>query len=157
MPKLSSGMPKYRKHKATDQAVVTIAGRDHYLGPHGTKASKVEYDRLIGEWLTSGRPSRGFGQADALTIVELIRAYWRFVRQYYRKNGKPSGEQGAIRVSIHLVKERYGKLGVSEFGPLALKAIRDEMIVAGAARTSINTNVRRIVRMFKWGVSEELV
>jgi hypothetical protein len=28
--------PKYRKHKASGQAVVTLAGRDHYLGPRGT-------------------------------------------------------------------------------------------------------------------------
>jgi hypothetical protein len=54
MPRLIRTLPKYRKHKASGQAVVTICGRDHYLGPHGTKASKVEYDRLIVEFLSSG-------------------------------------------------------------------------------------------------------
>ena len=33
--------PKYRKHRASGQAVVTLNGRDIYLGPHGTKASKA--------------------------------------------------------------------------------------------------------------------
>ncbi|MEL7499510.1 MAG: hypothetical protein AAFN77_18040 [Planctomycetota bacterium] len=47
--------PKYRKHRASGQAIVTLSGQDSYLGPHGTKASQREYDRLIGEWLANGR------------------------------------------------------------------------------------------------------
>ena len=58
MPRLSDSLPKYRKHKATGQAVVTLNGRDFYLGPHGTAASKLEFDRLIGEWLAKGRSVR---------------------------------------------------------------------------------------------------
>lgn len=46
MPKLSNSVPKYRKHRASGQAVVTLDGRDFYLGPHNTKSSKLEYDRL---------------------------------------------------------------------------------------------------------------
>ena len=51
MPKLVDSVPKYRLHRASGQAVVTIQGRDFYLGPWKSKASRVEYDRLIGEWL----------------------------------------------------------------------------------------------------------
>ena len=38
MPNLCSTerVPRYRRHKATGQAVVTIDGRDIYLGKHGT-------------------------------------------------------------------------------------------------------------------------
>ena len=46
-------VPKYRRHKPTGQAVVTLSGKDHYLGKWNTAASKAEYDRLIGEWVTS--------------------------------------------------------------------------------------------------------
>jgi hypothetical protein len=49
MPRLVQALPKYRKHKASGQAVVTLNGVEHYLGPHGTKASKTRYDRLIAE------------------------------------------------------------------------------------------------------------
>ncbi len=56
MPRLTNATPKYRKHKASGQAIVTLCGKDHYLGPHGTKASNVEYDRLVAEWLSQGRP-----------------------------------------------------------------------------------------------------
>ena len=47
--------PRYRHHKPSGQAVVTIDGRDFYLGTHGTKQSREDYDRLIGEWLANGR------------------------------------------------------------------------------------------------------
>ena len=36
MPRLTERNPSYRKHRATGQAVVTIGGRDFYLGPWGT-------------------------------------------------------------------------------------------------------------------------
>ena len=48
-----SPTPKYRKHRASGRAVVTLYGQDRYLGPYGTKASRIEYDRLIGERLTT--------------------------------------------------------------------------------------------------------
>ena len=41
MPRMSSSVPKYRKHRASGQAVVTIGSRDFYLGRHGTKANRL--------------------------------------------------------------------------------------------------------------------
>lgn len=45
----------------------------------------------------------------------------------------------------------------ASFGPLALKAVRKKMIDGGLSRKLINQRVGRIRRLFKWGVSEELV
>ena len=42
MPKLTSALPKLRKHSNGKQAIVTLSGTTHYLGVHGSKASKVE-------------------------------------------------------------------------------------------------------------------
>ena len=42
MPKLVKAVPKYREHRASGQAVVSIGGKDHYLGPYGTKGSHDE-------------------------------------------------------------------------------------------------------------------
>ena len=55
---LSSRVPSYRRHKPTNQAVVTINGQDIYLGKWNTAASKAEYDRLIAEFLANGRRLR---------------------------------------------------------------------------------------------------
>jgi hypothetical protein len=74
--------PKYRKHRATGQAIVTVSGKDHYLGPHGTKDSRREYDRLIGEWLAGGRPTT-IAAAQDITVAELCRAYKQHAESYY--------------------------------------------------------------------------
>jgi hypothetical protein len=55
MPRLTHSTPAYRRHRPSGQAVVTLDGVDHYCRPHGTKTSRAEYDRLIGEWLAAGR------------------------------------------------------------------------------------------------------
>lgn len=41
MPKLLKAVPKHRKHKASRQAAVAVGGTDRYLGPHGSKSSRV--------------------------------------------------------------------------------------------------------------------
>ncbi|MDA1055828.1 MAG: hypothetical protein O3C40_36015 [Planctomycetota bacterium] len=68
----SSNPPKYRKHKPTCQAVVRIQGKDFYLGPHGSAASKREYDRLIAEWYANGRNLVVPNASDEITVVEPI-------------------------------------------------------------------------------------
>ena len=148
--------PKYRKHRATGQAVVSIAGHDHYLGPHGTKASRLEYDRLIGEWLAAGRPTT-IATATDRTVAELIHAYKRFAEHYYRKNGKITNEVTAIASAAKIVRELYANEFADAFGPLKLQVVQQAMIRAGWSRRHINKQVGRVVRMFSWGVSQELV
>lgn len=72
MPRLTKSLPKYRRHKASGQAIVTLNGQDYYLGPYNSRASRVEYDRLIAEWIANGRSSQG---ALDLTISELLVRY----------------------------------------------------------------------------------
>jgi len=79
MPQLSKILPKYRKH-SSGQARVSINGRDYLLGPYGTKASKRGYDRLIAEYLASGR-SAAFGvHVEAYTMAMVMDDYPRFSR-----------------------------------------------------------------------------
>ena len=72
MPCRKPRTPSYCCHKASGQAVVTLNGRDFYLGQYGTEASRAEYDRLVSEWLTHGRrlPS-GPGDVPELTVTEV--------------------------------------------------------------------------------------
>ena len=60
-------IPKLRHHKPSGRAVVTLNGRDFYVGPHRSAQAKVEYDRLIAEWLANGRslPSPSSGPRSA--------------------------------------------------------------------------------------------
>lgn len=157
MPKLVRAIPAYQRHRASGQAVVTLNGHDYYLGPHGTKASRLEYDRLIGEWLANGRRFQRATVDDGLTMVELIAAYLRFATGYYRKDGKSTSEIQAIKSALRPVKVLYGRHPARDFGPTALQCVRQKMIEAGWASGTINSHVSRIRRMFRWGVAQELI
>jgi len=76
-------IPAYRLHKASGQGLVTIRGKDYYLGAHNTKDSKSKYKRLIGEYLAQRQPLT-FGQpANDLTIAELMADYLRLAKGYF--------------------------------------------------------------------------
>jgi len=62
-----------------------------------------------------------------------------------------------MRDAIRPLKEMYARTAVGQFGPLALKAVRQRMIDAGLSRRHINQRVNRLRRIFKWGVENELV
>ncbi len=80
---MSSRTPSYRMHRPSHQAVVTISGRDVYLGPFGSKTSKQTYDRVIAEWLANGR--RLTSKHDA-TVDEVVIAYMAYVDGRYASN-----------------------------------------------------------------------
>ncbi len=82
MPKLVNSLPSYRRHKTSGQAVVTLNGKDHYLGPHGTKVSRGQYDRLIAEWLANGRRLVA-DEAEPVSVEELLAAFWEHANRYY--------------------------------------------------------------------------
>lgn len=154
-------IPAYRLHKPSGQAVVRIDNRDHYLGKHDSKASREKYHRLVAEWLvdlTNSQVSQApVARPSNLTISQLMLAYWEFVKSYYVKNSQPTDEQCAIRAALRPLLDLYAEMLVSEFGPLSLKVVREQMIRKDLCRSVINQNVGRIKRMFKWGVENELV
>ncbi len=158
MPRLTRSVPKYRHHKARDLAVVTLDGRDIYLGPYGSPESKREYDRLVGEWLAADRhaPPEPRDGPD-LTVDELILRYWDFARGYYVRDGQPARELDNIKDALRHLRRAYGTTPAAAFGPVALKAVRKAMIDAGLARNTVNARVGKVRRMFKWAVADELV
>jgi hypothetical protein len=156
MPRLTfDRIPKYQKHRASGQAVVTLDGRDFYLGPHGTKASRAEYDRLVGEWQANGgRLPAADGTRGDLSINELIVTHWEYAARHHVKDGEPTSEQHGIKSAFRRLKRLDGHLPAREFGPLKLTAVRYTMIEEGLCRTAINHHVARIRRMFKWAGCE---
>lgn len=155
MPRLGNRVPQYRRHKQSGQAIVTINGRDYLLGSYGTSASKLDYDRLITEWLSSGR-STAFGVPEhVISIVELIVAYLEYAKGYY--GDLQRGEFANMRYALRPLRELYGSQLAREFGPMQLKSVREKFIAAGNSRTYINQQVRRISRVFRWGAAEGLI
>jgi integrase len=146
--------PSYRLHKPSGQAVVTLDGRDLYLGRYGSVESRGEYDRLVAEWLAGGR--RLAPGADA-TVSEVMVGYVRHADAYYVKDGRTTSEAGLVRLALRPLKELYGHTPAKDFGPLALKAVRQAYVEAGLCRNEVNRRTRHVVRFFKWAVENELV
>jgi integrase len=151
-------IPSYRLHKPSGQAVVTLSGKDQYLGRHGSAESRTAYERLLAEWLANRRrPPEPQGTFPDLTLNELLVAYWDHVQTYYVKDGRPTSEPGTIRQALRPVRELYGETRAGDFGPMALKAVRQAMIERGWCRGFINKQINRVKKLFSWAAGEELL
>jgi integrase len=149
-------VPSYRKHKPTGQAVVTLNGKDHYLGHYGTAASRAEYDRLIAEWLACDRQLPD--EAGRRTINELILDYLRHAYKYYRRpDGTPTAEVGCLKLALRALRKLYGGIDADAFGPSQLRTVRDAMIGYGWVRRSINLHLSRLKHLFRWAGEHGLV
>ena len=163
MPR-TSAPPKYRRHKPSGQAVVTLpdgagAKRDYYLGKHGTAESKAEYARLIAEWTARGKtlPVADRQPAD-LSINEVLLRFWTHAKAYYRNPDRtPTGELDNFRYSLRPLRETHGHTPAAAFTPLGLKCVRQKMIDSGLSRTVVNRRVARIKQVLRWAVGEGLV
>lgn len=160
MARRSNPVPKYRHHKASGQAVVTVnvngRRKDVYLGVFGSEESKSEYARVVSEFRVAGMdPST---PKKNLTVAEVLVAFRKYAERYYsRPDGTPSGEFREFSLVIRVVRQLYAHTLAADFGPLALKACRQAMEESGLARGVINQRVGRIKRLFKWATAEELV
>lgn len=152
-----SRIPSYRLHKPSGQAVVTLTGRDFYLGPWQSDESRAEYDRLIAEWVANGRRLPSDSRSSSISIAELSLGFLSHAESYYANNGETTSEYTCLKDAIRPLHELYSHTQAEDFGPLALKAVRERMIERGWSRQYINRQVNRIRRMFKWGVENELV
>jgi len=147
--------PKYRHHRPSGQAVVTLSDaagrrRDVYLGPWRSPASRREYARVLNEWqATLARPQV---TAD-LTVNEVVLHFLQHADEFY---GRGSTEPREYRRAVQPLCQLYGHTIVTEFGPRALKAVREMMIGAGWCRNTVNARTARLKRLFKWAASEEL-
>jgi integrase len=162
MPRLTRKLPSYCRHKASGQAVVTLDGRDVYLGPYGSPESKDAYDKAVAEWLARGRsapPPPGQPPSAELTVSEVILAFLKHADQHYRSpSGEPTPEVDNLKDAMRLLRKLYGKTPARDFGPLSLIAVRDEMVRSKTlARGTINARVGRIRRLFRWAASSELI
>ena len=161
MPKRKGHVPAYRLHKPSGQARVIINREHIYLGPYGSPESREKYARLIAEMSVSAetpsQPTTPQTSNQAMTIGEILVAYWGFAEGYYVKDGKPTKELGCMREALQPLRDLYASTPASEFGPKSLQAVRQHMVEEGLCRNVVNHRVSRIKRAFKWAVAEELI
>jgi len=150
------GIPQLRLHKATQQAYINVAGSRRYLGKWGLPETNSRYHRLAAEIAANG----GTLPPDPkeITVAEVAAQYIKHATNYYRHaDGTETSEVHCIRLAIRRTLELYGSEPAVEFGPNALRTVRQSWISEGLSRKTINMQTGRIRRMFKWAVSCELI
>jgi integrase len=154
------GIPSLRRHKASSQGVVTLSGKDHYLGvwpAHARRppaAIQQAYEALIAEWLAGGR---GLG-GEPFTVSALMLRFLEHAKLHYRRaDGSVTHELNHFKQAFRDLRRLFGHLPAADFSPLKLKALRDEWVKDGYARSYINQRIGRVKRLYKFGVAEEVV
>ena len=154
--------PSYLEHKQSGKgrAVWTdsTGTRQQKLlpGPFESEESRAAFGRLLLELATS--PAVAVARPATITVNEVLIAYYGHAEKYYSgPDGKPTKELGCMKAATKPVRELYGVLPAVQFGPLALRAVRQKMIDTGLCRGLVNRRTDRVKRVFKWAVAEELV
>lgn len=179
MPRNRAASPQMRHH-LSGQAAVCINGKDYYLGKWGSPESSARHAYLIAEYKRHGLtlPS-GFSLSDIepsvqvflakagpvtvhleetpIKVGQLAEAYRDYVETRYNKPSQESDRQRRRKLIEELI-ERDGELDVDKFGPVKLMEYRQRFLKdKRKSRSYINRLVNEYLRMFKWGVSRELV
>lgn len=159
MARPKNSVPTYRLHSPSGTARCWVGGKWINLGKYNSPESRSEYARVLAEVAVAPVPAAAPGAAHAdVTVNELLLGFWRYAEQHYRRaDGTPTNELPQFKQTFRLVRELYGHTPAREFGPLALKALRQKMIDARWSRKLINQRVGRVRRAFRWAVENELV
>ena len=159
-PKKPVRVPKLSRHPKTNQAYVTWKKKRHYLGVWGKAETEERYRRFVADLVTSPsitEPAKTLTPAHQTEIVELCAAFLQHAQTWYVKNGKPTAQLGHVKQHIRILRDLFGSTPVADFGPLALQTIQKHLVANSYTRPGLNSRVQGIRRIFKWGVSQELV
>ena len=188
MPRRRQGsVPSLQHHKPSNRARVWIKGHTYWLGRWGSPEAQLAYNRLIAEYLATGRIENARSQPvsepaaeavvsplrptaarhaapaddgrapDALTVVELVSLYLEYCQTYYRD---PSGRQTSTygnALQASRALRPFDDTLASSFGPKRLGMIRDSEAAAGRPRVGCNAILKHVRRVFQWAESQELV
>lgn len=104
------------------------------------------------------RRGRRRRQRREMSIAKLCKLYCEHADNYYRRSdGCRTQESNTVRHALKPLRQMFGRKPVSSIGPLRLKEVRDAMVALGWYRKTVNSQIGRIKRMYKWGVANELV
>jgi integrase len=158
MPHQHHTVPSYREHKPSGQAVVTLGGRDEYLGKYGSPESRSKYQRLIREYVNNGFRRPGPEEEQGLRVAHLCERYNAFAeREYKHIDGTPTGTVENTRLAMKELFEFAGDVPVEQFGPRLLTQLREKMIARDLARATINDRIGIVRRSFKWAAGQEML
>ncbi len=164
MPRKRKIATRYLEHKQSGRGRLvwndSLGVRHEKLLPglFESEESLAARARLESEIAASPNRALSGSSPNEITIAELLSAFLDHAEGYYLDlDGKQTKEVVVLKYAMKTVRELYARSPASEFGPLALKAVRKRMIELGLSRCLINRRISAIKRIFKWAASEELI
>ncbi|MBY0527354.1 MAG: site-specific integrase [Gemmataceae bacterium] len=173
--------PNYLKHRGpngTLYARTFLFGVEQSLGAYGSPESHEKLEAIRAQW----REAMERGGPDMvparITIADLVAAFFRHVEEdglYLRADGTPTSERASFKQSLDPLLRMNGPELAREFSPKKFKKLQAAVLngswltpaeqegrrKAGKSirwsRGVTNQRLKRIVRVFGWGVSDELV
>ncbi len=150
--------PALRYH-LSGQSVVTIDGRDFYLGKHDSPESIARYAVLIGIYQKHGlklpedfelamieqmaetlmgivSPAATTQPTGPVTVAHVTAAYREHLKTKYRNS--PQDQQRFERL-CDILDEHHGSIPVDDFGPLRLSKVRDSLLSQGLQKPGAKT------------------
>jgi len=176
MARPKSKAPSLRYH-LSGQSVVTIDGRDFYLGRHNSPESLARYAVLIGIYQAGGLTlPEGFDlsalddrvavltslspvaasthqEAEPIRVRHVTAAYRLVAATKYASNAQELARIDKLTAELDT---EAGDLLTTEYGPMKLQQQRQRWIDAGLSRLYCNRLTNLVIRMFRHAVSQEL-
>jgi integrase len=148
--------PPYLPH-SSGQAYSTLNGVKHYHGLYGTPESRAAYAAFLREWEAAqdgqlspvaarGRPT--VGQVCELFMVEAR-------KKHRRADGSPTTEVRAYTNAFKPLLAAHRHMDADDLRAQHLIKIRDDWRAKGLFLTTVNRDLARIVRCWKWALSYE--
>lgn len=149
--------PKLRYHKASKRYVVTVNGKDVYLGYDQAEA-QIQYHEMMAN-VAAGIPAIAPPDPDGLFVCELIERYVLDREQYYKRNPQAFERGKAV---LKVLNRTFGHFRPGQFGMIELRQLRDELMKPNGqgrrrCRNEINRLMGEMFAFWKWCVSMELV
>ena len=157
MPPSEQSLPRLCYHKGRDLAYVRlpVSRRFIYFGPWDADSTREAYEKWAKEFVEK----RGYVEpkTDRVTLSRLFAQYILWAESYYVKNGKQTSHVGRVRMAIRRPNDLHRKTWADDFGPNALRTVRESWIRQGLARRTVNDYTATLKHAFRWAVSREMI
>lgn len=149
-------VPGYRLHRPSGQAVVTLAGKDHYLGAHESDESHAKYRRLAAEYVRNGFRAAVVQVGEPYTVALLCDEFLNWAeREYRRGDGQPTGSVENVRLALRTLFDLFADVAAEDFGPKSPVLYQESLAGRGLSRSTTNDRTRIVRQAFKWAVRGE--
>lgn len=150
MPRKAPWPPPIYPRDGQDRVRIYIGPRNYrdiVLGPTGSEQSKREYARIIAELEAGARRQA----SPSITVAEIAAEFLE------AHQGEDPRTLNHLRVALTPAVRLYGHCRACEFGPVALRTVREEWVKQEYCRFSVNRFAKIIRRWFRWCAGRELV